>query len=87
MGTGNLLCCLKTIHSKPVICLPSFMNGQLDCMLYVQQQGTTDLSTAGLPETKPQAIEGVSSIPSVLLHTGKKKSSTKITAQRPFIRI
>lgn len=57
---------------KPVICLPRLMNGQLDCMLSVQQQGITALSTAGLPETKPQAIEGVSSIRLVLLHTEKK---------------
>lgn len=46
---------------KPVICLPSLMNGQLDCMLSVQQQGITSLSTTGLLETKPQAI-GVSKI-------------------------
>lgn len=52
----------KNDSLKPVICLLSLMNGQLDCMLSVQQQGITSLSTAGLLENKPQATEGVSRI-------------------------
>lgn len=76
----------KNDSFKPVICLHSLMNGQVDCILSVQQQGITGLSTAGLPETKPQATETVSRNRLVLLYTGKeKRKGTKITAQRLWI--
>lgn len=61
-GHRQLTLLPKNDSLKPVICLPSLMNGQLDCMLSVQQQGITSLSTAGLLENKPQATEGVSRI-------------------------
>lgn len=67
----------KNDSFKPVICLHSLMNGQVDCILSVQQQGITGLSTAGLPETKPQATEGVSRNRLVLLHTGKERKRHK----------